>query len=595
MLPAFAKLIVKVKHLVANVTVHDHLLNNRLLIKDAKKSKLLEIELNEPISAGQDLIGLSISSDQSLSTNRWSFDKNDKYFEVTYVNETYTLLRSKIIAEDLTTYSLRLRFEEVNRIGENLVTEYVVVLVVNFDPVVFTRPVYTLEITDSDIIDEQLIQVKVKPTFKSPTSEQVIRYALMPIGGLGFEINENTGWVSVKQKLPLTSYKLYVVAKNVNTQLSAKVEVSVSINCEMQRNGRKKFRFEVFENSPRHSRLGMLRPVCANSQLKYDILDLFLAKACTTGSSINCTEIYLNSTQINLRNYLAIDATSGQLITKNLLNASLFNPFFEKPINKLSLKFYVMGKAEFKKLNYQIDLQIQNAPVLLNQYPQLTLSVDPAMPSGLYNPDCIYTYKYLVDKSGQRSDGLVRFVSIDKNSGSHLKAEFKNMNQGCLSSFYIHNNGCLALKYADSCHEKDEVVLKAGTYRFEFKLCYYENSKVACSELIDQNIKVSDDVYSRSSRLIVDGQSQAEMTEEKELSSTSIFSGVTKLTGMKIGASIGTNMYFIVMISLLSVTVLVLVCILIKYKMCKGGIRNDFEEKKKNGSGFVTVQKANSK
>jgi len=419
----------------------------------------------------------------------------------------------------------------------------------------------------------------------------------------GFEINADSGWISVKEELSLTSYKLTVLAKNVNTQLSASVDVVVNVKCETQRNGRKKFRFQMFENSPRHSRLGMLRPVCTNPQLKYTILDLFAAKACTSGSPANCTEVYLNSTQLNLRNYLGIEASSGQLTTTDLLNASLFSSFFDTPISRLSLKFYVMGKADFKKLNYQIDLHIQSAPKLLNQYPQLTLAADPAQPDGLYDPNCIYQFKYLVDKSRQRPDGLVRFVSIDKASGSHLKAEFsnvdRNMNADCMSSFFIHNNGCLALKYAESCMQlRDYIVLKAGTYKFDFKLCYYENSKVACSELYDQSIKVNDNVYSESSRLSVSGQSRAEMAEEASMNNSSLSRGGTKLMGMRLVQSIGTNVYFIAMISLLSVTVVVLVCILVKYRVCRGGLGREFGEEKKKGEtggGFGTVKKANSK
>ena len=73
---------------------------------------------------------------------------------------------------------------------------------------------------------------------------------------------------------------------------------------------------------------------------------------------------------------------------------------------------------------------------------------------------------------------ISRFVRVDKLSMTHLEPEFKiESTDFCLSSFFVYNNGCLAIKSA-SGNERKCQVLKVGEYKVEFKLCFYDSNKV---------------------------------------------------------------------------------------------------------------------
>ena len=142
------------------------------------------------------------------------------------------------------------------------------------------------------------------------------------------------------------------------------------------------------------------------------------------------------------------------------------------------------------------------------------------MPSGSSHQR---TYRF-VDASDEAAASSSSSSSSSSSASSHKAAEFRA--SPCLDSFfYIHNNGCLALRHSprpaqaansasvasqalkntnDKCSTSTSnrkgdanrvLILAAATYVIKFKLCLYDANKVACSPLYRQQLSIARDLY----------------------------------------------------------------------------------------------------
>lgn len=123
---------------------------------------------------------------------------------------------------------------------------------------------------------------------------------------------------------------------------------------------------------------------------------------------------------------------------------------------------------------YPIEVVIQSTPHVENFEPRITLventedEEDADETTATHR--CVYTYRF-------DTDVIARFVRVDRLSSAHLEADFKF--DTCVNSFFIYNNGCMAIKWESAATSHRCQMIKAGEYKIEFKLCFYDSNKVS--------------------------------------------------------------------------------------------------------------------
>ena len=291
--------------------------------------------------------------------------------------------------------------------------------------------------------------------------------------------------------------------------------------------------------------------------------DIFI-KFCSKQNRLFCKKFNFNrlieqqtNTDLKLIELISLDEFNGYLITNFMLNVNLLvslinDEFFQMhdeskdvfDTHLVNLVFKANLKTESASLNYLMDVSINNVPKIVNFNEGLVVLEKSAgeehesserSSNGDGLNQCLFNYKFLINEEDSSSStggnkntnnrniaGLVsrnniakfqssissvpRFVKIDQNLGHHSEAEFKISD--CSAWFFIYNNGCLAmrsdhLERNERCallQSKSNVLLQAGAYSIVFKLCYYNNNKVSCSQFYNQSIVVPKDLK-KSSRL----------------------------------------------------------------------------------------------
>ena len=590
-LPAFAKVKVTVKHLLPDVMVKSQILHKSLNLEEETKldkTQTLTLNLYEPIMVNSKLFSVSFNELNlpNNSINEWSFELNDKNLFGIDLSKGGLTIINRVKLNDLSTYRGSLRLRETNRAGQTILAEVNLVLRVDFDPLIFEQAEYNVHVRNSDILNENLVRVAVKPTQASKDPNR-IKYRLNEQDRY-FQIDSTTGWLTVREQFDANQYfELHVTATNVEQQKSKSVLLKLSIDCsfdtEKAKSVHKQLTFDSFENSPNQTQIGTLSTICSNLNLDYMIKDSFEVNVCVGTEQLNCSTDYLNRSRFDLRTILDIKRQTGYLVTKNLINSSLFVKFLRinEPlvIASLSIRVEVVGVSKLKTIIYNILLNIHNVPKITNFYKNFHVVADTASPALVEEENCVYNYKFQVERQmANRSEAgyeQVRFVRIDQSSAQHLPAEFKTSSDRCAPNFVIHNNGCLALvpKDLNVCY-KDNLLLKAAVYTIEFKLCFYDNNKVSCSPMYSQIIRVPANLYT-SGKLSVSTYEDYELeglfiNEQAVLNRSVGFMSNLNSTGLKfIMKNIGTNVYFLIMASMLAVTTVVLVVILVLFKVCQ--------------------------
>lgn len=247
-------------------------------------------------------------------------------------------------------------------------------------------------------------------------------------------------------------------------------------------------RFSLFDNSPNGTQIGIFKSICSDSNTyTYRLEPKAELKICSDELKCRMIDLPIFYNGIGL---FSMNPSDGFLMTNaqikietllSLIDASAY----ENDINQMNrLSVILSGSVPNLPLVYPIEIVIQNVPHLENFAERLFL-VDRS--SNLLekhanennNDDledrCIFKYQFA--STGVESL-ISRFVRVDKLSMTHLEPEFRIESLSpCSNSFFVYNNGCLAIKWI-SGDERRCQVLKAGEYKIEFKLCFYDTNKV---------------------------------------------------------------------------------------------------------------------
>lgn len=590
MYSAFTNVKVTINHLPANVTIQSKIMNAKVLPATSHDNidglkKLIELNLNEPLHPGTNILSLDIKAD-SRACFKWIYKTTDRFFEAVNVNHTSILIKNKIEPRDLTVYKIKLQLQEEYRISENFLLEIDLILKVDFDPIIFENKSFSMNISNSNIVGDNLIQIKTKPTYKNSTGN--IEYLLS--NQKDFLIDQKTGWIKVLNQLKKNYYRIQVTAKN--SQNEAYTHVEFNVVCDSNQDATKRLNFEIFENSPNMTKFGQLKSICSSSKWNYNILDVYIIRFCDA----DCTEIKMSASQIDLSKYIHLEKDDGYLFTNNLINSTTFQSFSKIKYGNLKhfdVYFDIIGKMDLQTIIFRINIKIHNAPKIYNFYKNLILSNEPNMPGGLFDRNCIYNYKYRLDKTSFIGDSIANFVRINSVSGSHLQAEYSSKDvNACSVKFLIQSDGCLALKLSDFCQQawiKNKaklLILKSNIYQLEFKLCYYESNKVACSKTYNQTVIVNEDLYTSSKISIF--ATEYYMNEEIDKNLTNL-SKISSITGMKVVTNISTNIYFIVLSSLLILTFIILIVMLLRFKYFSK-LNKKFFETRKEAEGPAMIK-----
>ena len=141
----------------------------------------------------------------------------------------------------------------------------------------------------------------------------------------------------------------------------------------------------------------------------------------------------------------------------------------------------------------------------------------------------------------------------------------------CSPTFLIHNNGCLALKYTAKCRAPNHtLILAPGSHTLDFKVCYYDLAGVSCSPLYQQQVRIAGEVLA-SSKLSASVSYELYSSKIEAVNNASL---IGDLSGLRLVQSIGSNVYFIVLVVLLAVTVIILILVLVKFRFCTKGAKN---------------------
>lgn len=599
MIPAFAKIEIKVKHEPAKPPVinYETILTRHELINETKSIQTIILNINEPIESDSKLIKLIINENRKYQFE-WIFDKIDPIFKFNRANKIL-IVSNRIELQDRSVYktSLQLREKLKSSLGPVL-KEIKLEIRVDYDPLIFENDEYSLLISETNILYENLIRIATVQT-RNTNKTTDVKYRIWnknendetnEINNL-FQIDANTGWISARKQLneKYSYFELTVIASNAEQQKTASVKIKISIECKMHHKkvNEKYLKFNIYENLPKKTMLASIQTICSNMDLNYEISKSFTAKLCSKALLSN--KIFSNDDELSCNYFnlndssdlISLDYLNGNILTNGFSNTSLFLSTWKNDdmltyLNdedfrlKLNFKMFARNSNDFL-LSFNVDLSIQSAPKLLNFNEHLAF-IDTKVNNLNHTSEelsptssCLFNYRFLNDKEVDSNSDLIRFVRIDQNS-AHLQAEFKEQVSNCrVTSFLINNNGCLSLKYDDkktNClNESDnELLLKSGSYNIEFKLCYYDNNKVSCSVFYNQKIHLERDLLKSSKFItrILEIDYQSNHNEQHS----------SKTTGHLLLKSIKSNFYILIALILILLATLIVILIL-SIKVCK--------------------------
>lgn len=538
------------------------------ILNEESNNQTFILYINDPFSVNSKLIKFFI--DKSTLSNRtattsggtslyWLFDNYESFYYDDHL--TNLTMLNRIEFRDQCVYKTNIKLaERLSRSANRILAELNVQFRVDFDPLVFEKNEYKLYLTHSDLINRNLVRIKLKNRLKSIINNDKhdnVTYRLTSANDSDyFDMHTFTGWLHARRELTAkTYYELEIIAVNMDLQKSASVKCKIYVNCDKQpqlqpASADDIIRFSLFDNSPNRTQIGTFKSVCSRADYLYALESFMSVRVCSREENFNCKQFELNNQTagelFNLNRHEGYLMTNSQISIHLLLglirnvDAQLNQMNFYENVNYLSV--LLRGSIVNLEKTFPIEILIQNVPKIFNFNNLLVVGEkQPHKPLDSEQDDveqdqCLFNYKYLesnldfenpenenlhnVDVKYSLNSNLVsRFVRVDKNS-AHSEADFKLSD--CQASFFIYNNGCLALKHDDfgagqnrafnnesllnrkcvSKNRSEAVLLRAGVYTLEFKLCFYNSNKVSCSSLYNQTVYVKSDVF-RSSKLTV--------------------------------------------------------------------------------------------
>lgn len=260
-------------------------------------------------------------------------------------------------------------------------------------------------------------------------------------------------------------------------------------------------RFSLFDNSPNRTQIGIFKSVCSEQDKYTYVLEKSKAaelKICDEEPS-SCRVRELATLSNSTADLFTMSASDGYLMTNAQITSETLLSLAGLDANVERYRYMavlLVASVPNLALSVPIEITIQSVPRLENFSERLVLvEGDSATVTSKLTPStdqfnsadgrCIYTYRF----AGTGVDSVIsRFVRVDKLSMTHLEPDFRfDTSSSCSSSFFIYNNGCVAIKWPSesTLSAPDAVgrlgrcqVLRAGEYKLEFKLCFYDANKV---------------------------------------------------------------------------------------------------------------------
>ena len=513
--------------------------------------------INDPIGINTQLIRLYINEYQEFS--EWILN-DENIFKYEDKNRSDVVISNKIEFKDQNTYKTLIQIvEKSSSKQKKILSELKLEFRIDFDPLLFEQNEYNLYLTQSDLINQDLIKFSIKERLNNNKLDYLKNILFRVTSSTAntndedfFEINPSSGWLQVKKLLTNKYYyELNVIGLSNELQKTAMAKVKINIDCFKHNkdqsnnnflNKYKKVKFSLFENSPNRTQIGTLKSVCSNANYQYDVDQQSVSLKLCSYLNKNCSLFSLNLKKLNnnpsASKLFDLDSKNANLMTNYLINSNLILNLVKNQ-NELdyilltndasiydSNQLSILVNSSFKnsintdyKLNYEIEILMQDSPKIVNFDDTIILDSHETKKENDNDETCIFSYKF---PSHQTLSSLHRFVKIDSNS-AHIEAEFKTLD--CFGSFFIYNNGCLSLKYDHlnktmCATNKENLTFKSGTYALEFKLCYYDTNKVSCSQMYNQNIVIRKDL-NKMSKIKVSYLINENLMDEIESSSVS--------------------------------------------------------------------------
>lgn len=603
-IPGFARIEVKFSRKKSNIYKQIPKIESQFLTSFVSKYEILNEDtanqtlvyyINDPIQLNSKLIKFYLKSNDTIRAKpgmSWSVVQNDSNFMFAESSSNITLM-SKSDFKDQNNYKTTMKLVDKNG---DVLTELNVEFRVDYDPILFERDNFNLYLTQANLLEQNLIQIKVKDRLNKNVTKNVAYRIRESEDNQYFDINPLNGWLSVRQVLVEKNYyEITVIANNKDLQKSGLVKCKIHVECFASNspaatlsssNSNQSAKYTIFDQSSNRTQIGIFKSICHSSQkleseirpsYKYSLSksgEVFI-RFCSKQNHLYCKKFNLNrlvfNTEKTFHELIILDMDSGYLMTNflidvNSLAAQINDDYFQKwhgdnhiinedifDSNVMSLLFKVnmdTGLAANGGLTYSVEIMVNNVPKVVNFNDKLTVmeiinNDDYNMDSSHENEktvmnQCLFYYKFsttdeealksslsgikrgIASKKNSKSSSrtllssertrkssmsslstAARFVKVDQALGQQSEAEFKISE--CSASFFIHNNGCLALRTDhidrnERCQklstigQSDNIYLKSGTYIILFKLCYYNNNKVSCSQFYNQTLLVPIDV-----------------------------------------------------------------------------------------------------
>lgn len=258
MLPAFAKIQISLRSLnskdllkpqviIRNEILSPFISRYEILNEDSNNQTLI-LYINDPFSVNSKLIKLHVEKLQnpktpakinSNSTLYWLLENYDSFF---YDDKSTNLtLLNRIEFKDQSVYktSAKLR-EHLSTQADRILAEVNIQFRVDFDPLLFEKQEYSVDLTSSSLVGRNLIRCKLRNRLKSIINNNKhdnVTYRLANQDSeevMPFEIGMFDGWLRTKKELggaKKEMYELEVIAVNLDLQKSASVKCRVHVSC----------------------------------------------------------------------------------------------------------------------------------------------------------------------------------------------------------------------------------------------------------------------------------------------------------------------------------------------------------------------------
>lgn len=138
-----------------------------------------------------------------------------------------------------TTAKLR---EHLSTQADRILAEVNIQFRVDFDPLLFEKTEYSVDVTPTTLIGQKLVRIKLKNRLKSiiqNNKHDNVTYRLGYAGGsnqeVPFEIGLFDGWLKARRELATKKeasvHEIEIIAVNLDLQKSASVKCKVNVNC----------------------------------------------------------------------------------------------------------------------------------------------------------------------------------------------------------------------------------------------------------------------------------------------------------------------------------------------------------------------------